>query len=450
MDLNSIKSSKIVLLTAAACILVVGAGALGMAGMAASKRPPVHKPEHPTGLSVSVIPLEDSTIRLTATGYGQAAPVNVREICPQVSGNILEKHPALDQGGMVEKGEILLAIDATDYVIASDKARVQVKLAENAVAQYRVSLDRDRDRLTAVKNNTALARAEYLRLKTLYEESRVGTLSGVETAERSYNSLLDTQKTLEKTISLYPLQIQEAQNDLARDKADFKTARLNLDRCEIPAPFSGRVRTASIETGTYITAGTSALILADDRLLEIQVPLSDKDAFDTLGLRNAPTEAGWVSDLDTIGCRLETVTGQAFSTMPAKVHRAVRYDADSRTLYLAVRVAAENNPSGVPLLDGMFCKVSFEGRSVDNAVKIPLSALNSDNTVFVAREDRLKTLDVSKIMSGKTHVYVSGDFQPGDRLIITPLTNPMDNTRLTLISDIKTDQVARVSGDIHP
>ncbi len=96
------------------CILVIAVGVFGMKTMAASKRPPAEKPKQDNALAVSSIPVEEQTIRLTAMGYGQVEPVNVLEICPQVSGNIVEKHPALEQGGMVAKEDVLLKIDDTD------------------------------------------------------------------------------------------------------------------------------------------------------------------------------------------------------------------------------------------------------------------------------------------------------------------------------------------------
>lgn len=450
MQTWSAKKIKITILMVPACMIVLAVGVFGMVGLASSKRPPAKKSLISNKLTVPVVPVEEAQIRLTAVGYGQAAPVNVTEICPQVSGNIVEKHPALDQGGMVEKGAVLIKIDDTDYAIEVMKARAQVALSENAVAQYRVSRERDKDRLASTKKNTALAKAEYTRLKTLYETDRVGTLSDVEAAEQSYNTLLDTEKILVKTIALYPLQINEAKSHLAKDKADLKTAELNLERCVLRAPFSGRVQSESVETGTYITAGTTALTLADDSTLEIQVPLSDKDAFETLGLRSGTGQAAWFSGLDTIGCRLESVTGKAFAATTAKIHRAVQYDADSRTLYLAVRASgtqarhtgslqANQPPESatdsaiVPLLDGMFCKVYFEGRAVNHAVKVPRSSLNSDNTVFVARDMRLKTLGVETVMSDGDYVYVTGAFESGDSLITTSLTNPIENTRLTFV-----------------
>ncbi|HCY84480.1 MAG TPA: hypothetical protein DHV36_05030, partial [Desulfobacteraceae bacterium] len=423
-----------IIVTGLVCFLIIATGVFGMHKMATSKRPPAEKPFQNKGLAVSTLPVKTETVRLTAVGYGQAEAVRVLDICPQVSGNIVDIHPALEQGGIVPEGEILLKIDDTGYAIERDKAAAQVRLTENTIAQYRVSLERDNDRLAALQRSTLLSKTEYTRLKTLYETDRVGTLSDVEAAEQDYNLCLDTEKSLIKTISLYPLQIKEALSDLARDKADLKTAGLNLARCTIRAPFSGRVQDVAVDAGTYVSTGTLALTLTDDSMLEIKVPLSDRDAFDTLRLRAGAGDrgsraGGWISGLDAVECRLETVTGKAYAAMTATVHRAVRYDDASRTLYLAVRVERPKNGEvqGMPLLEGMFCKLYLSARSVSGVVKIPAGSLNADDTVYLARDGKLKTLPVVRETSGKDSVWISGDFLPGDRIITTPLTNPMEN-----------------------
>lgn len=426
--------------TALACILVIGAGGFGMIRMAASKRPPAEKPKAESGLAVSTMPVEKQAVRLTALGYGQAEPVNVLAICPRVAGNIVQRHPALDQGGMVKKDEILFQIDDTDYAIAVEKARARVNLTENSIAQYRVSLEQDRDRLKALQQTTRLAGAEYQRLKTLYEKSRVGTLSGLEAAEQAYNTSLNNEKSLAKTVALYPLQITAARNDLLLEQADLKSARLNLGRCTIRAPFTGRIRESSVDVGTYVSVGNSLLTLTDDTLLEIRVPLSDRDAFGVLALGPGSSgssdsgDTGWISGLDRVDCRVESLAGKDFAPMTARIHRAVKYDDATRTLYLAVRVsrAASQPEEGAPLVEGMFCKVTLSGPTIPGVVKLPHSALNSDNTLFLARAGRLTTLAVSRVADRDDAVFVSGDFLPTDRIITTALANPVENSRLVL------------------
>ncbi len=451
----TIRLSIKAMLMAVVCFMVIASGITGMSLLGASKQGPAQKEILKKSLSVATIPVVKQDAAVPVIGYGQAFPVHLMEISPQVSGTILEKDETLDQGGRVEQGEVLFKLDATDFKIEAEKAAINIKLRKNQVAQLQVSHEKDQGRLAAVIQNTLLSKAGFSRLKNLYDKDRVGTLSGVEQAEQSYNSLLDTQRNLEKAIALYPLQISEAQNEIAQARSDLKTAQLNVKRCVITAPFSGRIKEESIEVGTYITLGTTALTLADDRMIEIQVPLSDKEAFEKLGLRKDTKSQALSSNLKKIDCRVETMTGKIFASVPGIVHRTVKYDPDSRTLYLAVRINREklaHTRDAIPVMDGMFCKVSIRGKPVQDAVRIPGSALNPDNTVYLARNNRLTTLPVVQIMEEGDDLYISGNFKTLDQIITTPLSNPIENSLLDISNAFNLSQGPSESTKhvIHP
>ncbi len=412
------------------CLALIGLGVLGFTGFGAGAgKGPAPEPA-PRPVQVETLPVVREAVTLGATAYGQAQPVTLTHISPQVSGRITAIHPALDTGGRVEKGELLFEIDPTDAHIALEKARIQVALKENQIQQLKTSLERDKERLPMVQQNTALARAEHLRLKRLYEQNRVGTLSAVESAKNAHNSLVDSQKSLEKTIALYPLKIAEAAAGLADAKADVKTAQTRLQRSRVTAPFSGRIKSATLEKGSYVTPGSTTVVLADDRELEIQVPLSDQVAFQTLGLTGS---TGRINQLDLLMCSVAPVMDTGTAPRPGRVNRMVKYDADSRTLYLAVRVAADGSEA-IPLLDGMFCRVILEGDSVVPAVAVPAKAVNGEDTVFVSRNRLLKPLKVDRLLERGNQVYVSGDFLEGDEILISAPANILPDTLLTPVA----------------
>ena len=417
------------------CVAILATGFGGMRLMAETKKAPSIKPTIKKGMSVTSISVLKQAVAVTAVGYGQAEPVREDVISPRVYGIVMEKNPNLDPGGRVEKDEILFKIDATDYEITAEKASIQVELRNNQIEQLKVSFKKDKGRLDAIQQNTRLARQEFLRLKQLYKNSRVGTLSARDSAEQTYNSLLDTEKNLKKSLDLYPLQIAEAQANLADEKANLKATRLDVNRCVIVAPFSGRIKESSVETGAHVSTGFSALILCDDRILEIKVPLSDREAFEVLNLRGDSKSPGRL-DVKNLTCRVEIVTGHKNSSIKGTVHRVIKYDSDSRTLTLAARVYQEDMAgAALPLMDGMFCKIIFTGPVIEDLVKIPANALNSNQTVYLDRAHQLKTLDVTQVMADGDHVYVTGGFLNGDRIITTQLNNPFENINLAYTKD---------------
>jgi len=412
------------------CSLILGAGFTGMNLLSAAKKGPAPKQEVEKKLVVSTIPVQRQDAAMSVKGYGQAYPVNSVEICPEISGKIVQTHPHLDQGKIIQKGEILFSLDSVDYSAELEKAGINVELMKNQISRLTVEFKNDRNRLDSVKRNTQLAKAEFLRLEQLYTKEQVGTLTGVESSEQSYNSLLDNEKTLVKNIELYPLDIAQAQANLSEAKADLATARLNVKRCVIKAPFTGRIKEKSIEKGMYITIGTTALTLVDDSTLEILVPLSDKDAFEILNIKK--DSYGSYSGLAQRECFIQPMAGNLSGRIAGSIDRVVKYDSDSRTLYLAIQVdgRAKSN-TGIPLMDGMFCKVGIKGSFVHNIVKIPSSSLNQNNTVFLSRKNRLKTLLVNVVMEDGDTTYISADFADQDQIITSQLMNPIENQKLS-------------------
>ncbi len=414
------------------CAVFISAGFTGMNQLSASKKGAEKKKPSETRLEVETMPAEKQNISLVAKGYGEAYPVNVMTISPEVSGRVVEASDRLNQGEIINKGEFLFKIDSTDYEIDAEKATIKVTLQQNKISRLTVESENDQARLASVKRNTQLAKTEFLRLKTLYEKEKVGSLSSVDQAEQTFNSLLDTEKNLVKTIALYPLLIAEAQSNLEEARSDLKTARLNVQRCTLSAPFTGRIKEESIEKGKHINIGTNALVLADDTVLEIQVPLSDKDAFQILHLRKSDSPASWYSGLKNRKCVVRTVTGEVSNSVDAVIDRIVKYDSASRTLFVAVRVDQDiPTESRIPVMDGMFCVVSISGKVMEDAVKIPKTAVNSDDTIYLVIQNRLKTFPVNVVMEDGDYSYITGTLETGDRIITTKLVNPLENSLLT-------------------
>jgi hypothetical protein len=84
----------------------------------------------------------------------------------------------------------------------------------------------------------------------------------------------------------------------------------------------------------------------------------------------------------------------------------------------------------MPLVEGMFCLVEIPGISMQGVMPLPRWAVSFDETVYVARDNRLKTLPVkiARIQNGTA--YVDDGVQEGDQVIVTRLVDPLENALL--------------------
>lgn len=420
------------------CLAVLFLGVLGMSKLASLKKPPTEAKTEIHRLRVDTVVAKPEVVPVFISGYGEARSLNEVAVAPEVSGKIVAIHPRLETGEVIPAGDMLFEIDRVNYQSA-------FKQAEAAGAQWKSTIQRlkkqsgiDAARLKTLQRNQNLAHAEFKRIRTLFESDSVGTRSGVERAEQTFNATMDHADQMAQAVTLYPIQIEEAQSNLTAARARLALARANLSRCRVTAPFSGRIKAVNIEKGQFVSPGQTVLTLADDSMLEIRVPLDSRDARRWLDFNHDPStgKTAWFAQLKKRTCTVFWTEDKKNHHWQGKLHRVVKFDSKTRTITVAIRVDAQSASSGgvdtLPLVEGMFCEVKIPGRSLENVYRLPRQAVSFDNSVYLSVDDHLQTLPVQVARVEGEFVYVSGGLKAGDRVITTRLIDPLENTLLRL------------------
>lgn len=440
MDDHMSKPKRRVMVRVMICTLVLAAGIIGMLTLARMKQPPAEAAFEERPIQVETLSAQPEDVQVVIRGFGEARPLDIVVMSPEIAGRVLQAHPRLDAGEVVSEGEVLVTIDPRNYQAAHDDARARADQIENTILRLEKELEIARKRLTTLKRNRALAGAEFKRLKRLYRDDKVGTRSGVDQAEQAYNSAADQADLLSERIELYPIRVQESRAALASALAGLDTAAANLDRCEIRAPFSGRIKSAGVKQGQYVSPGQQVLTLANDAILEIQVPIDSRDArkwlrFDDASPRSDDT-AAWFSGLAQVPCDIRWTEDSAGRAWTGRLHRVVKFDPQTRTLTVAVRITASEARmgGGFPLVEGMFCSVAIPGKTLDRVIRLPRWAVTFKQTVYTARGNRLNTLPVTVAWIDGEEAFVSKGIQAGQEIIVTRLSDPLENALLEIIS----------------
>lgn len=427
------------------CIIILGFGLFGMSKLADLKKPPAEKvvTERPVRVEVMTVQSQDTPVFIT--GYGEARAQKEVMIAPEVSGRIVMIHPRLDAGETIPAGETLFRIDDTNYQAALAEAQASVQQFRNVIARLGKQFEIDGARLKTLQRNRDLAGAEFERMRKLFVNDNVGTRSGVENAEKGFNTATDQMDQLNQALVLYPIQIKEAESNLASAEARLSLARANLERCQVRAPFNGRVKFVALEKDQFVSPGQQVLTLADDSTLEIQIPLDSLDARKWLQFtNNSPSQnTAWFSALKPVPCRIRWTENKEGHSWKGALHRVVKFEQKTRTLTVAVRVSGRDVISNVdgrlPLVDGMFCSVSIPGRTLENVFRLPREAVSFENTVHVVIDNRLKTLTVEVARTDGETTYVSGGLKNGDTVITTRLIDPLENSLIEIVRHTKGD-----------
>ncbi len=415
------------------CLAILLVGLSGWVLLASMKKPPAEAKKEERALKVEIQNAVPENVPVFITGYGEVKTLNVVSIASEISGKIVEIHPRLETGEIIPRGETLFRIDPSNYSAALKEAKASVSQWDSTISRLKSQQAVDTGRLKTIERNRDLAKAEYKRIRSLFENDSIGTRSGVERAEQSLNNSIDIADQMNQTVILYPIRIREAESSKSAALARLDIARANLKRSRVLSPFNGRVKSVSLEKGQYVAPGQNIITLADDSILEIHVPLDSRDSRKWLLFNGDQTnnKIAWFSALEKVTCKIQWTEDKSGHYWSGQLHRIVKFDQQTRTLTVAVRIDPktfkEKSSLSLPLVEGMFCSVIIPGKNLENVYRLPRHAVTFKNTVYTVVGNRLKTISVKTARVEGDFAYISDGLKPGDKVITTRLVDPLEN-----------------------
>lgn len=361
-------------------ILVVAVGIVAIMMMTRRQLEPRQVQAPP--IAVRVVEVYPGNVQLVVHAQGTVSPRTESSLVPEVSGNVTWVSPNLVSGGYFEKGAALLKVDDRDYRDAVQRAEATLQRAE-------------------AEHN--LAQFEYERANDLYSRdliSRIDLESKLRTSRVTAASLEDAQ-----------LQLDTAKRDLARTT--------------LKAPFSGLVRSEQIDVGQFINRGSAVATVYASDYVEVRLPVADQQ----LAYLNVPlTQRGELDDANAPAVHLTAEFAGKTQAWDGKIVRTEgEIDPGSRMVYVIARVRAAQDRSTqdkdqLPPPVGLFVQAEIEGLAVDNMVVLPRSALRNENQVLIVdADDRLRFRDVDVLRVYRDEVYISDGISPGERVCVSTL-----------------------------
>jgi multidrug resistance efflux pump len=190
---------------------------------------------------------------------------NVIGIAPNVSGPIAALNVVDNQD--VAEGTVLFTIDPQPFKVAL--ARAQAALAQTKVelAALKIAVSSAEAEVQRLTEASGYASDHAKRLQTLAAQKAIDedTLEQAQMAARTAVSAV--QKGREELARQQALlgEAGAANAQLQMAEAAVSAAQLNLNYCEVRAPFPCRVTNLNIAQGQYATAGQQVFTLVDTR-----------------------------------------------------------------------------------------------------------------------------------------------------------------------------------------
>lgn len=379
------------LLRALLPILILLAGWLGYSKLSleVAEESPVAAKKRIPRTRVEEIVVSDYPVQVKTHGIVQAH--NQVTLAAEISGIVTKVSPSFEVGAYFSAGEVLVEIDARNYVAAVSMAESRLLAAKSALKLAKLNEER---KLRLIESN-AVSRAE------------------VDAASA----------TREQT---------EADVELAA--AQLKQSKLDLERTKVLAPFDGRMQAKNIGLGQMAGPNTPlGQIFAVD-YVEVRLPISANQR-DFLVL---PEFAG---DPPVDVELRDAINKASNASWRAKIVRTEGVlDTNSRDLYAIARI---DDPFGrhsehPPLRIGQPVVASIEGVTLQDVIALPRGAVRQLNKVILVRRDELTLLPitVTSIWSNADHVVVdSSEIPQGMLLATTPMVFSPEGAKVEIIGD---------------
>jgi len=355
-----------------------------------------------TIVTVDVTEVVKQNLRIPIQAQGTVTPLQETSVMSEVNGRIIEVSPSFIVGGFVSKDDVLLRIDPRNYKTSLLRAEASVKSAQSNLAQ------------------------ETGRAKVAEQEWKK-TPRGKQRTQAS------------KDLYLRKPQLDQALAQMLAAQADLNTARDNLERTSISAPYDALIRTKHSELGQFVAAGTPLVDIFSVEYAQVRLPIP-QNKLEYLELPELGTmQNGSPVDLYT------EVGGQVKHWNAYLHHTEGVFDARSRVLFSVARIEDPYGlqyPHAEPLRIGTFVNARIKGKELVDIVRLPRYIIRAGNNVWVIDETGLlRTRSVTLLRTGGDFVYVSAGLNDGELVSLTTLDNSFEGAQVRIESQIPSNMV---------
>jgi RND family efflux transporter MFP subunit len=343
----------------------------------------------PPLLLVEVIDAAPRTLRPTISSQGTVAPRREIDLVSQVSGKVVAVDQRYASGSFFRRGDQLIQLESSDYQFAVIRAKAQLAKAEEQVA-----LEKGRSRQ----------------------------------AKREWRDLGDNTAN---ALFLRVPQLASAEAALESARADLEKANLDLSRTSIVTPFQGRIRQTFVDLGQYITPGTRIAKIYSTDVVEVRLPLSDRQA----ALIDLPVNFEDAQSAEYPEVVLQRkVGGKTYKWQGKIVRTEASIDIQSRMTYAVAEVQnpfkTDPNSDRPPLSIGLFVEAEIAGRQITNAMELPKNVISRGNEVLVLNNDDEISFATLSVMQSDTDSVVTNSIAPGIRIVGTRIALPVPGMRV--------------------
>ena len=372
-------------------IILILAGIAGYRHFSSSPVEMKRKPPTKQAALVETITLTPGTHQGYVEVMGTVRPDREVLLKSRVTGEVVFVSPNFVQGGLIKKGETLIKLDESDYLIDLKKA---ASALEKALSD--MSLE---------QGHQKIAKEEFKLLKDIQVSGGI-----------SKSDLALRKPQLAMSLAL----VESA-------RADVERAKLNLSRTTITAPFNAMILEKQVSQGTLLTTQGPVALLVDVDTFEVEA-LVPPDQLSVIRIDEENGSKAWVRSQSSNSIRIGKVvrtTGQINGQ--GLMAGVIIHVPDPLGLETADNISR--------LLLNDYVDIKIAGQLFENTCKVPRALLREGNTVWVYnKEEQLEIRTITPVWKEKDYIFIRNGLNPGDQLITSELPAPVNGMALQLAS----------------
>lgn len=340
---------------------------------------------------------------VTANGIIKAA--RELEVQANISGYINRLN--IFEGKMVNKDDLLIGIDDTEYQLAYKTA---VSRVNSSFIDYRLNMgDSLRVSPEAVKKGNEIGR----KIEQLDNDFKAGKVARDEYEKKSDDLLADMIMSGAK------------RKDIAADKSNLTSARnekqraeLNLEYTKIKAPFAGVIGDVDLVNGQRINAGSKLFKIFDTSTLKVEVRVLENEV--------ASLEVGNYAEVMVNSMPGEKFAGRVVNISP---------NIDTETKTCKVIIEMQNLSSKIK--PGMFATVNIQAATFKNRLLAPIDALvvRDNRTLVFLVVDGLAKWEYFDLGEKNDRFFEikEGNIKAGDEVVVKGHTNLAHDAKVNVV-----------------
>jgi len=368
-------------------------------------------------LPVEAITAQSTLVPRRWPGYGAARALEAADIAAEVAGVVVDRPARIDAGVIVERGELIVAIDADEYEQALARAENAIENLEASLRSLAVEERSLEDSVALAAEATDLLEWE---LNELTDAAERGAASDQEVnrLRQELTRVRREEVDLRQRLEQIPARRGQLEAQMGVERANARLAEINLNRSRILSPINGVLQSVDVKVGERVAPGTPIARVVDLRRLEIP-------------LRTAVGAATSLQPGDRATVRVDDRSGLSWEGQVARI--APEADARSRTIAVFLEIEQDpRDPSATLLRPGQFVVGDvYDSRRIQRFLA-PRNAVTKGRVFVIGDDERVRPREVrvSHYLDGSypdidpretQWAAIESGLSPGERIAISNL-----------------------------